>query len=132
MSEDGTIIDRMFGALSRGDVQGAVDCYTPDARVWHGFDRVAHDMAAMRGEWQALIDNFPKRSFVDVRRQSTPSGIVQQHLMVAAMRSGQRKAWPCCIVVRIEDGLIARLDEYIDRAGAFEPPSEGPIVTPGI
>ena len=28
--------------------------------------------------------------------------------------------WPVCIVVEIRDGLIARIDEYIDRAGWFE------------
>jgi ketosteroid isomerase-like protein len=132
MSGDGTVIDRMFGALSRGDVAGAAACYTSDARVWHGFDCVAHDLAAMRSQWQALIDNFCERSFVDIRRQPIPGGIVQQHLMVATTRSGQRKAWPCCIVVRIEGGLIARLDEYIDRSGAFEPPAQGPVITPGM
>jgi hypothetical protein len=70
MSEDGTILDRMFGALSLGDVQGTVDCYTADARVWHGFDCAAHDMTAMRVEWQALIDNFTERQ---LRRRAPPA-----------------------------------------------------------
>lgn len=128
----GAVIDRMFAALERGDLAAAAECYTPDARVWHGFDGIAHDLAGIMAEWEALVASFPWRAFVDARRQPTPDGFVQQHVMVGATLSGVRKAWPVCIVVRIEGERIARLDEYIDRAGAFEPPAEGPVRAPGL
>ncbi|MCW1428369.1 nuclear transport factor 2 family protein [Novosphingobium sp. JCM 18896] len=132
MSDQGSVIDRMFAALAAGKVEAALACLSDDAKIWHGFDCLAHDKAAMRAQYRGLVDGFPARDFVDVRRQATPTGFVQQHVMTATTPSGQRKAWPACIVVRIENGLITRLDEYIDRAGAFEPPATGALVTPGL
>lgn len=129
---DGLVIDRMFAALSSGDLAAAAECFMPDARVWHSFDCVAHDLAGIMAEWEGLVANFAQRDFVDVRRQPTPDGFVQQHVMTGTTTSGARKAWPVCIVVRIEGGRIARLDEYIDRAGAFEPPVDGQLGTPGL
>lgn len=122
----------MFAALARGDLAAAAECFTPDARVWHGFDGIAHDLESIMTEWEGLVANFPQRDFVDVRRQPTPKGFVQQHVMTGTTLSGVRKAWPVCIVVRIDGERIARLDEYIDRAGAFEPPVDGPVKAPGL
>lgn len=131
-NDDGAVIDRMFAALARGDLEAARDCYTPDARMWHSFDGIAHDLEGIRPQWQALVDNFAERDVVDVRRQPTPNGFVQQHVMVVRTLSGARKAWPVCIVVRIEGGRIARFDEYIDRAGSFVPPEDGPVLALGL
>ena len=58
-------------------------------------------------------------------------GFVQQHLMTATKHSGEVLAWPVCIVVRIENDRIVRLDEYIDRAGIFTP-GPGAVATPGF
>jgi len=132
MGDNGEVIDRLFGALASGAVETAVGCFAEGARVWHCFDCIAHDKPAMREQWQALIDNFPTRDFVDVRRQPIPDGFVQQHVMTATTASGARKAWPTCIVVRVENGLITRLDEYIDRAGASDPGPNGLTATPGL
>lgn len=131
-SVDGAVIDRMFAALSAGDLAEAAACFTPDARIWHSFDCIAHDLGGIMAEWAGLVVGFPQRDFVDVRRQPTPGGFVQQHVMTGITASGARKAWPVCIVVRIENGRIARLDEYIDRAGAFEPPAGELLRTPGL
>lgn len=132
MSGGGEVIDRLFGALAGGDVEAAVACFADGAKVWHCFDCIAHDKPAMREQWQVLVANFPERDFVDVRRQPIPGGFVQQHVMTATTASDARKAWPTCIVVRVENGLIARLDEYIDRAGAFDPGADGLTRTPGF
>jgi ketosteroid isomerase-like protein len=129
----GAALDRMFDALSRGDLEGAADTLAPDGTVWHGFDRIVHDRASIMRDWEGFVSAFPERSFVDVRRQATEQGCVQQHLMVGRLQDGSRKAWPVCVVVRMnEDGRIARLDEYIDRTGAFPLAIDALAVTPGL
>jgi len=130
--DDGEVIDRMFGALAAGDLTAVRGCYTADGLVWHGFDGVALGLDAVLAQWRGLIDAFSEREVVDVRRQKIPGGFCQQHVMVVRLADGGRKAWPVCIVVQIADGLIARLDEYIDRAGFFTPPDDGPVVAPGL
>jgi ketosteroid isomerase-like protein len=119
-NDGGEVIDRLFDALSAGDLDAARDCFTPNGVVWHSFDRVEQDRAAMVEGWRGLVAGFPERSFVDAWRAPIPGGFVQRQLMVGVTASGARLAWPVCIFVTLEAGRIARLDEYIDRAGKFE------------
>lgn len=129
---DGSIIEYMYAALGRGDVDAAIACYTPDARIWHSFDGVAHDLDAIRSQWEAMKPAFPEQHLADIRREPIPGGFVQRQLWVVRTASGERKAWPVCIFFAIRDGRIARLDEYIDRAGSFVPDRNGLLVTPGL
>jgi ketosteroid isomerase-like protein len=131
-ADEAAVVDRLFRALEEGDLDAARGCLTPDAVIWHGFDRKAHDVASITEEWRQLVARFPSRAFLDVRRQATATGLVQQQLMVATARDGRRMAWPVCMVIRLAGGRITRLDEYIDRAGFFVPEGEGPIATPGL
>ncbi|MBH0779779.1 nuclear transport factor 2 family protein [Nocardia bovistercoris] len=116
---DGAVIDRCFAGLEAGDVDAALACLAPDATVWHGFDRVAHDLGGVRAGWEKLVAGTSHRAVVDVRRAPTPTGFVQQHLLTMRTHTGIRLAWPVCIVVRIRAGRISRIDEYVDRAGHF-------------
>lgn len=118
---DGAVIDRLFDALAAGDVAAAVACLAPDAQVWHGFDRVQHDRDAMAAQWAELVTTFPQRWVTDVRRSPTPDGFVQQQVLVVRTASGAALGWPVCLVVTVRDGLIVRIDEYLDRAGHFTP-----------
>ena len=124
----GAVIERAFTALAAGDLEAARACFT---LVWHGFDGVARDVDETMKDWTGLVAAFEERFITDIRRQPTPDGFVQQHLFVMRPNGGQRRAWPVCIVVKIADGRIARLDEYIDRAGSFAPAGD-PLVTPGF
>jgi ketosteroid isomerase-like protein len=130
--DEGAIVDRLYDALAAGNLPAARDCLTPDALIWHSFDRVVHDVASIEGDWQKLVSRFTERSFVDVRRQATETGLVQQHVMVVTATNGERMAWPACILVRFKDGRISRIDEYIDLANYFVPEGNGPVTAPGL
>lgn len=114
-------LDRLFAALSAGNVAATLDCFTPDAVIWHGFDRIVMNAGEAAEQWQAMVGQFPQRRVEDVQRQDTIDGCVQQHIWIMQLADGQEMAWPVCIVARLEDGRISRLDEYIDRAGWFAP-----------
>lgn len=129
MNED-NLIDRFFGSMQTCDTDVVLACLTDDAIVWHSFDRVAMGPADVVKSWIAMAARYTELGVADVRRQQTPTGYVQQHLLVVRSADGVRKAWPVCIVVQIADGRIARLDEYIDLSGGFEP-EEGDLKTPG-
>lgn len=118
---DLAVVDRLWDALAHGDVAAACDCLTSDGRVWHSYDRDAQDVETTRQAWTGFVAAFPERQFTDIRRQPTDTGCVQQQTMIVRTSAGARKAWAVCIVVRIRDGRIARLDEYVDRAGSYDP-----------
>jgi ketosteroid isomerase-like protein len=130
-AETAAVIDRLYDALARGDVAGARDCVTDDLVVWHSFDRLPMRLDDVVVAWEQLVSGFPDRAFVDVRRSPVHGGWVQRHTMVATAISGARVAWPLCLFVTLDDGLVARMDEYIDRAGRYEPAATG-TATPGL
>lgn len=130
LSED-SVIDRLFTALSDGDLVAARSCCMDDAVFWHSFDQLAMNMDEIAKSWEDFFKSFPARNFVDVRRQSVGDGFLQQHLMVATLPNGDRRGWPACILVKLENGRIKRLDEYLDRAGSFPVSPDSPT-TPGL
>ena len=129
--DDGAVIDRFFRALAEGDIAALRACVTADAVFWHCFDQVAMDCEAQMKALEGLIAALPERGVEDIRRHAIPGGFVQTHQFVARRPDGARMAWAICIIVQLRDGLIARMDEYIDRAGSFAP-AEGAVATPGL
>lgn len=118
---DKNAFDCVFDHLAAGDVSAALEWLSPDADIWHCFDRVAHDREGTASEWAAFIANFPERAFTEVRSQASAKGFVRQHLMTVRTANGKRMAWEVCVIVEMDGGRIRRLDEYIDRAGSFVP-----------
>lgn len=126
-----TPIDAMYAGLARGDIAAVAACFAPDARLWHSFDGIEQDAEAAAQGWAGLIAHSEARGIADVRRHPIENGLVQQHVFWLRTPGGVRKAWPVCLVVRLEGDRIARLEEYMDRAGSFDP-GDGPIATPGF
>ena len=65
-------------------------------------------------EW--FIRTLPDRNYRVTRREALADGFMQQHVLEATLPDGTAWAMDACVVVRIEDGVITRLDEYLDSA----------------
>lgn len=115
-------LDLVFDNLAAGDVAAALEGLAADGQVWHSFDRIAYDREGTAREWAAFVEAFPERAFTRIRRQPTPQGFIQQHVMTVRTAGGQRMSWEVCVVVAVEGNRIRRLEEYLDRAGSFSPP----------
>jgi ketosteroid isomerase-like protein len=126
-----TPVTRLYDAMSRGDTAAMRACCAPDVRFWHCFDGVAQDIESSVQGWEGLIAHTKARHAEDVRSIPTQDGLVQQFVFVITTPTGERKAWALCVVVKIKDGLITRVDEYIDRAGGFDV-GDGDVTTPGF
>jgi ketosteroid isomerase-like protein len=116
-----TALDRLYESLSAGNVDAAARCLTDDGVVWHCFDRIEQDKAAAIIAWQEFVANFAERAFVDVRQEATTNGLLREQTVRVRTADGRTIAWDCCIVVTLQGDLIQRLNEYIDRAGAYHP-----------
>jgi ketosteroid isomerase-like protein len=116
VSDAPALADRFFAAIEAGDIAAVRDLYAPDAEIWHNTDGVVQgpDDNARTLSWIAA--NLRDVSYTEVRRSATDDGFVQQHVLVATNRAGDRVEVPACIVTRIADGRITRLDEYLDSA----------------
>ena len=116
MSDALDIADRFFAAIEAGDIATVREIYSPDAEIWHNTDGLVQgpDDNARTLSW--ITANLRDVSYTKIKRSATDDGFVQQHVLVATNRAGNRVEVPACIVTTISDGRITRLDEYLDSA----------------
>lgn len=110
------IADRLFNAITAGDIDAVAELYHPDIVVWHnsdGMDQTAQDHLIIL-RW--VSRNIGELRYEDIRRSETPAGFVQQHVMRGIAPNGTPIEVPACIVCSVENGKITRLDEYLDAA----------------
>ena len=112
--------DRFVGAIQSGDVATVRACYAPDAKLWHNSDGIEQtvDQNIKVLEW--FIRTLPDRNYRVVRREALSDGFLQQHVLEATLPDGKTWAMDACCVIKMKDGLIGRLDEYLDSARSAE------------
>jgi len=107
---------RFVGAIERGDTDAVKACYHPDARIWHNNDSIEQTVDENMRVLGWMARTLPTRQY-DVRHlDALPDGFVQQHVLRATLPNGGTWELPACVIVRVRDGLIVRLDEYLDSA----------------
>ena len=115
MDSADTIADRLIGAIEAGDREALGALYADDVVIWHNTDQVEMTKEQNLASLDALTAMTTARRFSDVRRHSIDGGFVQQHVLNLEWSSGSG-ALPGCVVVQLRDGLISRIDEYLDGA----------------
>lgn len=110
------VADKLFAAIPRGDLDAVRGIYAPDAQIWHNHDGVTQDVTANLRVLAWVVQNVKGIRYEEVRRQATPTGFVQQHVLRGTGPSGKPVEIPACIVCTVAGGRITRLDEYLDSA----------------
>ncbi len=111
---------RFVGAIERGDTEAVRACYHPDARIWHNDDGVEQTVDENLRVLSWMVRTLPSRHYDVSRLDALPDGFVQQHVLRTTLPGGGTWELPACVVVRVQDGLIVRLDEYLDSARVAE------------
>lgn len=111
------IADRLFKAVENGDIDLLRDeLYAPGFRIWHNFNN--HDMGTEDNlkmlTW--LTTNVRNVRYEEVKRQRIEGGFIEQHVLRGELEDGTLIDAPTCMIGYIEDGKIARLEEYLDSA----------------
>ena len=110
------LAERLFAAITAGDVEAVRDIYAADAVIWHNNDGleqcVDDNLRVLR--WVAA--NIRHLHYENVRRQRTDTGFAQQHALRGRAPNGRELNIPACIICTVRNGRITRLDEYLDSA----------------
>jgi ketosteroid isomerase-like protein len=107
---------RFFDAIEQGDVDVVRDSYTPDVGIWHNFDDKVQSRDENVATLTAMVGRISDRSYDERRVEVFDGGFLQQHVLRGTRKDGSRVSLPACIICRLRDGRIARLDEYLDSA----------------
>jgi ketosteroid isomerase-like protein len=110
------LAERFMAAIQSGDIDTVRDCYAPDAAIWHNNDGVEQTVAQNLKVLAWIARKLPNRHYRVLVREALEDGFLQQHVLEAVLPDGTAWAMPACVVVRMKDGKVTRLDEYLDSA----------------
>jgi ketosteroid isomerase-like protein len=108
--------DRFVAAIEAGDLEAVRAAYAPDARIWHNTDDAEQSVEENLRVLAWMARELPGRRYDIVRREALKDGFVQQHVLEAPLPDGTPWKMAACLVVKMADGRITRLDEYMDSA----------------
>lgn len=106
-----------FAAATRandGDAYAAL-C-APGAVTWHNFDgvEVTTEQTIRTVAW--LHRTVHELAWTDVALFPTPAGFVSQTIMTGTAPGGQLRVHSCVVATLDADGLVCRVEEYLDPA----------------
>jgi ketosteroid isomerase-like protein len=107
---------RFIGAIQEGDIEAVRACYAPDAKIWHNNDGLEQSVDQNIRVLKWFMRTLPDRNYRVTRIEPLPDGFLQQHVLEATLPGGTPWSMDACVVIRMQDGLITRLDEYLDSA----------------
>jgi ketosteroid isomerase-like protein len=110
------VAERFFQAIQSDDADAVRACYAPDAVIWHNNDNVEQSVDKNMRTLGWIMRKLPGRHYRVLRREALQDGFLQQHVLEATLPDGTAWRLPACLVVKVRDGLIVRLDEYLDSA----------------
>ena len=108
--------DRYIAALEGDDLEKVRTFYAPEARLWHNTDDIAQDLDISMKSMKWFMRNLPGRRYRVLRREALHDGFLQQHVLEATLPDGTPWSLNACVVIKMENGVITRLDEYLDSA----------------
>ena len=108
---------RLIASIEAADGDGFLACFAPGAVIWHNNDNLDSDPAQSLKVLGWLRRRVDRLRYEEIRVQPTPAGYVEQHVLRGTRADGLPFEVPARLVVAVEDGLITRLDEYVDASG---------------
>jgi ketosteroid isomerase-like protein len=112
-----TLAADFIAGIVAGDAEAVAACCAPDVVIWHNNDNLEVPLDKVLPLLRWLYRHVGELAYADVRRQAVARGYVQRHVVRGIKSSnGFKLELPACFVVEVRDGLIVRLDEYLDSA----------------
>ena len=115
-SEVTAVADQMFAAIERGEVSALAAMWPDDVIVWRLGGGRERDKPRALGVIDWFVANTTSRRYEVLDRQVFDGGFVQQHVLHAATPNGTPVSFRACLIVRVADGRVTRIDEYLDPA----------------
>ena len=107
---------RFMTAIENGELDAVRAAYAPGAKIWHNHDGIEQSVDENLKVMAWMARTLPMRRYRIIRREALSDGFLQQHVLAATLPDGTAWTLDACVVVRMANGLITRLDEYLDSA----------------
>ncbi len=110
------VVAAMFAALEAGDIDAIDALYADDLIVWTNFTKVESPKSPSLKLVAWLARSVQGLCYEIIARHEIADGVVQQHVLHGTAPDGTELHAPACLVVKVRDGRIVRIDEYLNVA----------------
>ena len=111
------VAQRFIDDITVGDADAARSCYAPDADIWHNFDDITQTVDDNIALMNAMTKRIADRRYVIRRLEPIEGGYLQQHTLELVLPDGRELSTEAVAIVTVnDDGLISRIDEWLDPA----------------
>lgn len=107
---------RFFAAIEAGDIETVRAIYSPDALIWHNDDLIEQPVDDNLKILAGLHRAVPDLRYDVIRRAVTDDGVIQQHVLRGSLPGGQQVELHAAMYLRVKDGHVTRIEEYLDSA----------------
>ena len=112
------VANQFFGGLLDGDLPALQAACGPGSVLWINLTEQERPLEASLPGFARLRAKVPDLRMDAVRRRGVPGGFVEQHVLAGTMPDGAPLRVVGCFLGTVEDGRIARLEEYVDGSQA--------------
>jgi len=105
-----------IAAVEAGDVERVSAIYSDGLELWRNIDPRTLDKRQSLKVVSWLAENVDQLRYEEVEVLVTEEGFVQRHRLRGVSKAAVAVDVAACLVVKVEDGLIVRLEEYLDSA----------------
>lgn len=112
-SEPEAVADALFEAIRAGDFAAVDALYDPGIGVWHNFSRIAQNKATNLETLKQARNSYAM-SYEVRDRIVDGDRVIQQHILTTRLPDGQTFTLPAAIFITVRNGLITRIEEYLD------------------
>lgn len=107
---------QLFAIFESQEFDGLDALLSPDVKMKQN-GNPEHDIDGLKAFIQGFKNDGVSVKYSDVRRSVGDGFVVEQHVVTLTRPDGKSATTDVCVVLRFDDdGLITRLDEYVDSA----------------
>ncbi len=118
MSTYTELAGRFAKAAEARDADQLIGMYHPDARFWNNVRQHVSTTADIVEITRLEAKVIAQYVFEDLRCTATSEGFVLQMNVTGSTNSGAEFSVHTCLVAKVTDSLISRIDEYVDATQA--------------
>lgn len=108
--------ERLFTAVEAGRVDELRTIFAEDAGIWHNTDNKTIGVEDSIKSIKGILSASDEYRYTEIKREPTPKGFVQQHVLLITLKNGTRIVDRACCVCGVKDGRITHMDAYHDSA----------------
>lgn len=109
---------RLFDNIEQKRVDAVAALYADDMTVWHNFSNAEQSKADNLKTLEGLAGSVDSLRYEVLERLLLGERVMQRHNLRCRTRAGTEIVIPACIFITVKDGLIRRIDEYLDTGQA--------------